>query len=118
MYQLLCHVGVLLEPFSRAGEMSPIDHSTPNPLMNRDHSNPNVLIDRDHSTPNPLMNRVLDVSFTSTVSNIPTNENYRNDNYHDVNGNENRGDVKNLDIIRDIADGNITFGLVDFKKSI
>lgn len=59
-----------------------------------------------HSTPNPLMDRVLDVSFDTVQSKVDlVHGSYNNDNCRKDNDNF----VDNKDIIRDIADGNLTF---------
>ena len=63
------------------------------------------------------MNRVMDASFNNSFSSNqetqPINQNHtahtNNGNYANNPGNHNN-DSENLDIIRDIADGNITFG--------
>ena len=56
-----------------------------------------------HSTPNALMDRVLDVSFDTIQSRVdlmqPAPGTY----------NENDQQIDNRDMIKDIADGNITF---------
>ena len=58
-----------------------------------------------HSTPNPLMDRVLDVSFDTIQSRVDLLQHASSTN---ADNNDNHV-VDNRNMIKDIADGNVTF---------
>ena len=60
-----------------------------------------------HSTPNPLMDRVLDVSFDTIQSHVNLLQQGSNPDNIDNNV------VGNRNMIKDIADGNVTFRFVN-----